>query len=158
MEHNSEAKLDINSSANTENLTGEEKMFAMFSHLSIFFGAVFLPLIFWVINSQKSKFVSFHALQSLVFHIAYVMIMVFVVIIVSLAGIVTGLIEKTGGQPKGQPDTFQIIVILALGVFVFGYIFGSIGYSVYLAINSYKGGMKKYPIIGNIVYKKVYGQ
>lgn len=77
--------------------------------------------------------------------------------IVAVVGVIAGLITKTGGSPPGNPGALQIIVILALAVLVLGYVFGSIGYAVYLAINSYKGGMKKYPIVGNIVYKKVYG-
>jgi uncharacterized protein len=137
-------------------LTNDEKMIAMFAHLSIFFGSLIVPLIFWVLYKDKSKFVTFHSLQSLFFHIAYTVIMVFVVIVVAVVGMLTGLFAKSGGAPV-TPNAFQIIIILALGLFVFGYIFGSIGYAVYLAINAYKGGMKKYPVIGNIIYKKVYG-
>jgi uncharacterized Tic20 family protein len=136
--------------------SNEDRMLAMFSHLSIFFGSLIVPLIFWIMYKDKSKFVSFHALQSLFFHIVYTVLMVGVVIVCAVIGMLAGLIQKSGGAPP-TPDALQIIVILALGLFVFGYIFGSIGYAIYLAINSYKGGMKKYPIIGSIVYKKVYG-
>ncbi len=145
-----------NSANSSEVLTNDEKMIGMFSHLSIFFGSIIVPLIFWVLYKDKSKFVSFQSLQSLFFHIAYTVIMVFVVIVVAVIGAMTGLFAKSGGAPV-TPGAFQIIVILALGLFVFGYIFGSIGYAIYLAINAHKGGVKKYPIIGNIVYKKIYG-
>ena len=40
---------------------------------------------------------------------------------------------------------------------LFGIIFGSIGYSIYMGIKSYKGELCKYPIIGKKVYDKVYG-
>lgn len=142
---------------NTENISNEDKMIAMFAHLSIFFGSIIVPVIFWILYDRKSNFVKFHSLQSLFFHIAYIVIMVGVIIIVAVVGMIAGLITKTGGSPSGNPGAFQIIVMLALAVLVFGYIFGCFGYAVYLALNSYKGGMKKYPIIGNIVYKKVYG-
>lgn len=143
---------------NTEYISNDDKMIAMFAHLSIFFGSIIIPVIFWIVYDQKSKFVKFHSLQSLFFHIAYIAVMVIVIIFVAVVGVLAGLITKTGGSPSGNPGAFQIIIILVLGVTVLGYVFGSIGYAVYLAINSYKGGMKKYPIIGNIVYKKVYGQ
>lgn len=139
-----------------ETTTNDERMLAMFAHLSIFLGSIIVPLIFWIIYQQKSKFVSFHSLQSLFFHIAYIVVMIFVVIVITVVGMVAGLITKTGGAPE-TPGAFQIIIIAALGLFVLGFIFGSFGYAVYLAINAYKGGMKKYPIVGNIVYKKVYG-
>lgn len=139
----------------TETVSPEDKMIAMFSHLSIFFGSLILPLVLWLLYKDKSKFITFHALQSLFFHIAYTVVMIFVVIVVSVIGVLTGLITKSGSPPT--PGAFQIIIIIALGVFVLGYVFGSIGYAVFLAVDAYKGGVKKYPVIGNIIYKKVYG-
>lgn len=138
-----------------QSLTQDERMIAMFSHLSIFFGGLIVPLIFWALYREKSKFVSFHALQSLFFHIIYSVLMAFGAIGVAVVGGLTGLIGRHGSSPHLGP--FQIIILAALGIFVICYIVGSIGYAVYLAINAYKGGMKKYPIIGNIIYNKVYG-
>jgi uncharacterized Tic20 family protein len=146
----------INNEHATNEPTNDDRMLGMFAHLSIFFGSIFIPLIFWALYQNKSKFVSFHSLQSLFFHLAYTALMVVVVIICAVVGVLGGLISKTGGAPP-EMGALQIIIILALGILVFGFIFGSIGYAVYLAINTYKGGMKKYPIIGNIIYKKVYG-
>lgn len=145
---------------NTQNdaqqvITDTDRLLAMFAHLSIFFGSLWIPLIFWAINREKSKFVSFHSLQALFFHIAYVVVMVVLVIFVAIVGMLAGLINTKGGPPAA-PDVLQIIVILALAVVVLGFIFGSIAYAVYLALNSYKGGMKKYPIVGNMVYRKLY--
>ncbi len=137
-------------------LTDTDKLLAMFAHLSIFFGSLWIPLIFWAIYREKSKFVSFHSLQALFFHIVYVVVMVVLVMFVAVVGMLAGLIKKGGGAPD-TPDALQIIIILALGVVVLGFIFGSIAYAVYLALNSYKGGMKKYPIVGNIIYKRLYG-
>jgi len=136
-----------------EQLTDEYRMVAMFSHLSIFFGNLILPLIFWLIYREKSKFAAFHAMQSLIFHIAYFVLMVFVVLAAAIVIMLSGL----GGSHPSPQNALQIVTILFLGIFVLGYIFGSIGYAVYLAIRSYKGDMKKYPVIGNIVYKKIYG-
>jgi len=37
-------------------------------------------------------------------------------------------------------------------------IFGAMAYEIYLAIKSYQGSYIKIPIIGKIIYKKVYGE
>jgi len=131
-------------------------MLAMFAHLSMFFGSLIIPLIFWAINKDKSRFVSFHSLQALFFHLAYTVVLVFLVIFVAVIGVLAGLIVPGESGPP-HIGALQIIVILALGVIVIGFIFVSIALAVINAVAAYKGGMKKYPIIGNMVYKKVYG-
>lgn len=136
-----------------EQLTDEYRMVAMFSHLSIFFGSLILPVIFWAIYREKSKFAAFHAMQSLIFHFAYFVVMAFVVLVAAVVIMLSGL----GGSYPPPPNALQIIEIVILGLIVLIYIFGSISYAVYLAISSYKGDMKKYPLIGNMVYKKIYG-
>jgi len=134
----------------------DERMLAMFAHLSMFFGSLIIPLIFWAINKDKSRFVSFHSLQALFFHLAYTVVLVFLVIFVAVIGVLAGLIVPGESGPP-HIGALQIIVILALGVIVIGFIFVSIALAVINAVAAYKGGMKKYPIIGNMVYKKVYG-
>lgn len=141
---------------NTVNITDDEKMLGMFAHLSMFFGSLIIPLIFWLVNRDKSKFTTFHSLQALFFHLAYTAVLVFIVIVVAVTGMAAGLI-KPGNSGPPEMGVLQIIVILALGVLVIGFIFGSIALAVINAISAYKGGMKKYPVIGNLVYKKVYG-
>lgn len=134
----------------------DERMLAMFAHLSMFFGSLIIPLIFWAINKDKSKFVSFHSLQSLFFHIAYTAVLVILVIFVAVVGMAAGLIKPESSGPP-EMGILQIIVVLALGVFVMGFVFGCVALAIINAVSAYKGGMKKYPVIGNIVYKKIYG-
>ncbi len=122
----------------------------------MFFGSLIIPIIFWAINKDKSKFVSFHSLQALFFHIAYTVVLVFVVMFVMVIGIATGLI-KPGSHHQPTPDAFQIIIILAMAFVVLAIVLSSVALAIINAISAYKGGMKKYPIIGNIVYRKVYG-
>lgn len=141
---------------NTVNITDDEKLLGLFSHLSMFFGSLIIPLIIWLVNKDKSKFTTFHSLQALFFHIAYTAVLVFLVIFVAIAGFAAGLI-KSGHTGPPEIGALQIIIILALGVIVIGFIFASIAIAVINSISAYKGGMKKYPVIGNIVYKKVYG-
>ncbi len=138
------------------NITQNEKMLAMFAHLSMFFGSLWVPLIFWAINKDKSKFVSFHSLQALFFHIAYTVVLVFLVIFVAVLGMAVGLIVP-GQDGPSHIGALQLIVLLVIAVVVLGFIFASVALAIINAVSAYKGGMKKYPIIGNIVYKKVYG-
>jgi len=136
--------------------TQDERMLAMFAHLSMFFGSLIVPLIFWAINKDKSKFVSFHSLQSLFFHIAYTAVLVFLVIFVAVIGMAVGLIVP-GQDGPSHMGALQIIALLVIAAVVMGFVFGSVALAIINAVSAYKGGMKKYPIIGNIVYKKIYG-
>lgn len=136
--------------------SSDERLIAMFAHLSIFFGSLIVPVIFWAIYRERSRFVSFHSLQSLFFHLAYTAVIVVLAIFVAIVAALTGLMGKKGSTPV-TPDVFQIIIILALAIVVIGFVFGSIGMAIYLAISAYKGGLKKYPVIGNIIYARVYG-
>ena len=138
------------------NVTQEERLLGLFAHLSMFFGSLIIPIIFWAINKDKSKFVTFHSLQALFFHIAYTVVLVFLVVFVALAGMAVGLIVP-GQDGPSHMGALQVIVLLAISVIVLGFVFASIALAIINSISAYKGGMKKYPIVGNIVYKKVYG-
>ena len=138
------------------NVTQEERLLGLFAHLSMFFGSLIIPIIFWAINKDKSKFVTFHSLQALFFHIAYTVVLVFLVVFVALAGMAVGLIVP-GQDGPSHMGALQVIVLLAISVIVLGFVFASVSLAIINSISAYKGGMKKYPIVGNIVYKKVYG-
>lgn len=140
----------------SENITQEERLYGLFVHLSMFFGSLVIPFVFWVINKDKSKFVTFHSLQALFFHIAYTIVIVFLVIFVAAAGLAVGLIVP-GYEGPPKMDAMKIIVLVAIAIVVIGFIGTSVIISLINAFSAYKGGMKKYPIIGNMVYKRVYG-
>lgn len=146
-------EIPENNSTQFVELNDNERLIGMFAHLSLFFGSLILPLIFWA-TGKHSKFIVFHSLQALFFHIAYTVILVFLLLLAAVAGMFAGLISRTGSQDIGA---LQIIVILALGFVIIGFILACIISAIMLSVSTYKGGMKKYPIIGNIVYKKVYG-
>jgi uncharacterized Tic20 family protein len=138
------------------NYSQEERLLGLFAHLSMFFGSLIVPIIFWAINKDKSKFVTFHSLQALFFHIAYTVVLVFLVIFVAVAGMAAGLIVP-GQDGPSHMGALQVIVLMAIAVVVLGFVFGCVALAIINSISAYKGGMKKYPLIGNIVYKKVYG-
>ncbi len=136
---------------------GDEKILALFSHLSIFLGGIVLPIIFWAINKDKSRFVRFHALQAIFFHIAYVVILVAVIIIMVAVGIGLGVLSAGTFAAGGDGSLFLIIAMIIFYGFIFLSIFVFMGYGIYVGVKSYKGELSRYPVIGKIIYDKVYG-
>ena len=141
---------------NEQGITQDERLLALFAHLSIFFGSLKIPLIFWAINKGKSKFVVFHSLQSLFFHLAYSVVLGFIIGITAVTGFAAGIFK--GAAHSHSPGAFAIIIFAALGIMIALIVLGAIVLAILNAVDSYKGGMKKYPVIGNIVYRKVYGK
>jgi uncharacterized Tic20 family protein len=138
--------------------TGEEKMIALFSHLSIFMGGIVLPIIFWAINKEKSRFVRFHSLQAIFFHISYIVLVVAVVILLVIISMGLGIISAGTFAAGKNGSIFIFIAVMAFYAVFFLVLFFFIGYGIYIGVKSYKGELKRYPIIGKIVYDKVYGE
>jgi uncharacterized Tic20 family protein len=136
---------------------GDEKILALFSHLSIFLGGIVLPIIFWAINKDKSRFVRFHSLQAIFFQIAYVVILVAVIIIMVAVGIGLGVLSVGTFAAGKDGSLFLIIAMIIFYGFIFLSIFVFMGYGIYVGVKSYKGELSRYPIIGKIIYDKVYG-
>ncbi|MCI0450387.1 MAG: DUF4870 domain-containing protein [Chlorobi bacterium] len=143
--------------SNINTIQPEERMFALFSHLSLFMGGLLIPLIFWLLNKDKSKFVTFHSLQALWFHIAYVGLIVVFIIVLALATVVGGVGFGAMGSGGKEMSVLLIIIMIAFYALLFLFIFGAMGYAIYMGIKSYGGSYIKYPVIGNMVYKRVYG-
>ena len=141
---------------NITSASSDERMFAMFSHLSIFFGGILVPLIFWAINKDKSKFVSFHSLQALFFHLAFAFIVIVLVFFIIFGAVGMNIFVVTAGKARGG-SIILIILIFAIYGLIFLSAASAVIYSIYMAVKSYGGNLNKYPIIGNIIYKKVYG-
>ena len=144
-----------------ENLTSEERLMAMLSHLSLLFGGIVLPIIFWATQKDKSRFIRYHALQSIFFQIAYIVILVILIVALSLLAIFFGVgLGIFTATASSDPDAFPLLLVLFIILFYAAVIisaFGLMGYSIYLAVKSYLGSYIKVPIIGIIIYKKVYG-
>ncbi len=141
-------------------IQGDERLLALFSHLSLFLGGILLPIIFWATNRDKSKFVCFHALQALWFHIAYIALIFVLIFALVLVALVGGAGFSLLAGSGGGGSEFPVLLIIFMVIFyslLFAIIFGAIGYSIYMGIKSYKGELVMYPIIGKKVYAKVYG-
>lgn len=140
-------------------IRSDERMLSLFAHLSLFLGGILLPIIFWATNKDKSKFVTFHSLQALWFHLAYLAFIIILVVVMAFAMVIFGLglgaLSGAGGG-NGMPGFLIVIMVAFYGVLFLG-IFAAIAYSIYMGVKSYQGNLVKYPVIGNMVYKKVYG-
>jgi len=73
-------------------ISKEEKLMALLSHLSIFIPniGILAPIIIWVTNKEKSNFVRFNALQAIFFQLIFfilMMLFIFVGIILMLIAI-----------------------------------------------------------------------
>ena len=142
--------------------TSDERLLAMLSHLSVFLGGIILPIILWATQKDKSKFVKFHSLQAIYFQLAYAaLIFVFVIVIIAvlmISGIGMGAFS---GNHHGHSDSMPVFMIVMM-VILYGGIFilllGGFGYSIYLSVKSYNGNLIRIPVIGNIIYGKVFGQ
>lgn len=142
-----------------ENLTSEDKTLSMLCHLSMLFGGIIMPIIIWAIKKDQSKFVRFHSLQSIFFHIVFPVVLAVLIIIFALAIAIAGAgfsSVKNLQHTSGMPAIFFILLFAFIGIFIL-LLFGGIGYSIYLAVKSYQGEKIKIPVLGKIIYEKVYG-
>jgi uncharacterized Tic20 family protein len=136
----------------------DEKMLGLFAHLSLFLGGILIPIIFWATQKDKSKFVTFHSLQALWFHIAYAVVIIIVVMVMVIGGLGLGFLSAgSHAFTKGGGSAIFAIIMIAFYAFLFLSIFLAMAYSIYMGIKAYHGGFNKYPIIGHIIYKKVDG-
>ena len=130
----------------------DDKLISLFSHLSIFLGAVILPIILWAIYKDKSRFIKFNAMQALFFQLLYTIIITLFGLFLAFLSILADDFNYDRYNGGLSPQLiFGWLFLLGLAMFLF-YI-----PAVYIGIKSYKGKISKYFIIGNIVYNKVYG-
>lgn len=105
-------------------------------------GIVALILIF---IEKDNKFVRFHALQSVLWAVAYVVTIIAVAIVGMILSLVLGQISSGLGA---------IVGILFMLLYI-GLIFGFLGGLIFAAIKAYGGNEFKLPIVGNLAQKWV---
>jgi len=142
-----------------EIITSDDKLLAFLSHLSMILGGILVPIIIWAVKKDKSKFVRFHALQAIFYHITYSVITgffiaVFLMIYFSALGIYYAPVNNYHKGPSPAMIIILIIFILITALLILG----AIGYGIYIAIKANKGEKIKIPVIGKIIYEKVYGK
>ena len=136
-------------------ISKEEKLMALLSHLSIFIPniGILAPIIVWVTNKEKSNFVRFNALQAIFFQlIFFILMMLFIFVGIILMLVAIPWFDLSSNAEPG------ILFFLSM-VFMFMYFPLWIIFGIYAAVasaKSFKGRIFKYAIIGRIIERKVY--
>lgn len=102
-------------------ITSDDKLFALLSHLSMFFLPVILPFVFILIKKDQSSFIYHHAKQALFWQLIYIVGMV-----------VVGVV--------GSIFCFLILATIFLPIVC-------IVYAVIASIKSYNGEWYTYPLL-----------
>ncbi len=141
-----------------ENLRDEEKLLSLFCHFSVFFGGLVVPVIIWAYQKDKSKFVRFHALQSIFSHLLFSLIIAVITVLFVGVAFATNIsaFEHAPHSKDMPPLLIGMIIVFAFFIIIMAFAF--IGFSIYWGIKAYHGYAAKIPFVGNIVYKKVYGE
>ncbi|MCS7188039.1 MAG: DUF4870 domain-containing protein [Armatimonadota bacterium] len=113
------------------NVTDEERLWAMLAHLLallgyvVWLGAYVAPLVIYLVYKDKSQFVAFHALQSLFFQLALLVV-----------GVICALLALT-----------IVLACLALPVALVVAV-GALVYIILAAIKAYNGELFEYWLVG----------
>jgi uncharacterized membrane protein len=102
-----------------------------------------------LIMEKENRFVKFHALQSILLHVAFVVIliaMMFIGFVLAIGGAAAASASNAGGGIAG-------IIGMLIGLLWFVIIIAYVGGLIFAAVKSYGGAMFKLPIIGNMAEK-----
>ncbi len=133
-------------------VTSDERLSAALAHASVFlFGwGIFIPLVVWLVHRQKSNFVSFHALQALIFQLLQtlywlVVMIIFVVVIFAANFLGTAIAINS---PSDLNPAFMFFSQFC----GFGFLIAAMG--LYILVGLIASGMTlarrdfRYPLVG----------
>jgi uncharacterized membrane protein len=117
--------------------------------------AALLGYIIWpvalvcVIIEKESKFVRFHAIQSLLYHAAIIVVIIVLMVVSVILGIV-GLAASSASDAGGAiGGILGSLISLVWMVIILAYLAGLI----YAAVKAYGGNWFKLPVVGNMAEK-----
>ncbi len=138
-----------------EKLKSDEKLMSLLSHLSIVIPniGIIAPIVIWVTQKDKSKFVRFNAIQAIFFQLVFfvlIMLSIFIGLIFMLISL--PVIIK---NPDAAPGVLFWVSMGVMNLYFPLWLIFSL-YAVVAAIRSFKGKIFRYIIIGKLVEKRVY--
>ena len=139
----------------SEKIKSDEKLMSLLSHLSIIIPniGVIAPIIIWITQKDKSKFVRFHAVQAIFFQLLFfVLLMASIFIGLILMLISLPIITR---NPDAAPGALFWVSMGVMNLYFPLWIIFAI-YAVVAGVKSFKGRIFRYLIIGRIIEKKVY--
>jgi uncharacterized Tic20 family protein len=137
--------------------SSDERILAALAHASVLLpGWGFLgPLIIWIIQRKKSAFVTFHALQALVYQLFQMIYWMVLSIILGVLMMTFGILSASAIDrpgPSPSPFLFFLPQMIMFGGMILGFafydIFGVLGGILTLARKDYR-----YPILGRWMEK-----
>jgi uncharacterized protein len=127
---------------------------AMLAHLLQVFSGFIGPLVIFIVK-QDSKFVKYHALQSLIWQAAYMIIgfggmaVVFIGMFSSIAHTPPGIPHQPGEPPPGFFLFFPLVWIFWMGGWVVNLILG-----IVYGIKANRGEWAGYPVLGRLLLRE----
>jgi len=124
---------------------------ALLAHILGIFAGFLAPLIFFLVK-RDSKFVSFHALQALAWHVIYFVLM--------MVGMVVFFINifMHANFPAADKNTFPFAFF---GPFIFIWLMGMCGWAINLTlavvygVKANKGEWAQFPLIGGWILRNI---
>ena len=138
-----------------EKINSNNKLMSMLSHLSILIPniGVIAPLVIWITQKDKSKFIRFNAIQAIFFQLVFfalVMLSIFVGFILMFVSL-----PSLTANPDAAPGVLFWVSMGIMNLYFPLWLFFSI-YAIVAAVKSFKGRIFRYLIIGKIIEKRVY--
>ena len=138
-----------------EKIKSDDKLMSILSHLAILIPniGILAPIVIWLTQKEKSKFVRYHAIQAIFFQLLFfILLMLSIFIGIILMAISIMLANVSSG---GEPGAFFWVSMGIINLYFPLWFFFSI-YAIVAAVKSYRGKIFRYLIIGKIVEKRVY--
>ncbi|MEO7002482.1 MAG: DUF4870 domain-containing protein [Ktedonobacterales bacterium] len=132
-----------------------ENVLAGVSHLSIFFGALIVPLIIWLTTLHTSPYASRQAKQAFFFHLGYTVIQT-IVAVIGYSFFFVSMMSTAAVSPtdSGAAPSFAFgvgfIVFLIMMLLLVGIGITAIVYGVYGAVQAFNGKPFHYPFLARI--------
>lgn len=127
-------------------ITQDERTMATLAHALQVVGWWIAPLIIFIVQ-RKSRFVSFHALQALLFQIAYLILMIGCMVL-WFATIFSTVLQQGPDKSAPPPALFILMPVIWLG-FMSAWIVMLVVAILY-AIKAGRGEWAAYPILGRL--------
>jgi uncharacterized protein len=130
--------------------TQDEKTMAVFAHVLQLFGGWIAPLVIFLVKRQ-SRFVSFHALQVLLFRGLYLIVSM-VVGAVLVAGFVAFAMQSQTTPHAGLPPMFPVLFLAFWLYFIVWWVV-VLALAVIYGIQAGRGEWAEYPMLGKLARK-----
>ena len=131
--------------------TQDERTMALLAHVLGIFAGFLAPLIFFLVK-RDSKFVSFHALQSLAWHVIYFVLMMAAVVIFFINIFVHASFPPTDKNafPFAFFGPFIFIWLIGMCGWVMNFVLGTV-----YGIKANRGEWAQFPLIGGWILRNI---